>query len=341
MNQSRFASEKLIPLATLKPAWQQALADLVTDPEELFSLLLLDKSLLPKAYEAVKLFPLRATRSYLSRIRPGDIDDPLLRQILPLEAELQLNADFVTDPLNEAQYNILPGLLHKYSSRVLLTPTASCAIHCRYCFRRHFPYEDNNPGRSGWSKALDYIAADHTIHEVILSGGDPLMMNDKHLEEFIERLEMIPHLQRLRFHSRLPIVLPERITDSFIETLSKSRLQMIMVVHCNHANELDDNVAQAATRMQQANITLLNQTVLLKGVNDNLAVLTNLSEQLFKFGILPYYLHLLDKVSGTTHFEVDELIAKELYQALCAQLSGYLVPKLVREQPGQPAKTRL
>lgn len=322
-------------------AWQEALTNLIKDPGELLELLELDAELLPAARLAAQLFPLRVTRSYAARMQKGDRYDPLLQQVLPLGAELQTVAGYGNDPLAETKANPIPGLLHKYGSRVLITLTGVCAIHCRYCFRRHFPYAENNPGKKGWLKMMDYIRADANITEVILSGGDPLAVSDNMLREFSELIAAIPHVERLRIHTRLPIVLPERITPELISALTQTRLKLVIVVHANHAQELDAGVCAAFLALRSANITLLNQTVLLKGINNDVAVLSALSEALFAAGVLPYYLHVLDKVAGAAHFDIGLESALALHKALSAHLSGYLVPRLVCEKPGEPAKTLL
>lgn len=319
-------------------AWQNALINAINDPEELLQILELDKKLLPEAIRAAEKFPLKVPRSFLARIEKGNPADPLLKQILPLGKELLAIPGYTNDPLKEADVNPIPGLLHKYQSRVLLTLVGTCAINCRYCFRRHFPYEENNPGQKGWAKALEYIAETPTILEVILSGGDPLVVNDTMLTHFVEELANIPHVKRLRVHSRIPIVLPERITTRLIHWATATRLQVVFVTHSNHPNEIDATVNAAMAKLSVEKITLLNQTVLLKGINDAVDTLVQLSEALFSAGILPYYLHLLDKVHGAAHFDSDLEHAKELHWGLAKRLSGYLVPKLVWEKPGAPAK---
>jgi EF-P beta-lysylation protein EpmB len=272
-------------------------------------------------------------------MRKGDINDPLLRQVLPLEDELLAAPGYTGDPLGEQEANPHPGLIHKYHGRVLLIVSGSCAINCRYCFRRHFPYQDNKPSRESWQQALAYIAADPSISEVIYSGGDPLTASDSQLRWLTGQVAAIPHVRRLRVHTRLPIVMPSRITAELIEGLSDHRLSTSLVIHSNHANELDDTVASALARLRGAGITLLNQTVLLRGINDDADILSELSERLFALGVLPYYLHLLDKVAGAAHFDTDTGKALALHRALQEQLPGYLVPKLVREIAGARAKT--
>jgi EF-P beta-lysylation protein EpmB len=318
--------------------WENALSQAITKPEELFEILDLDPCLLPAAKASAALFPLKVPRSFVNRMRKGDRYDPLLLQILPVDLESHYHPDYTTDPLNELAVNPIPGLLHKYHGRVLLTFVGACGINCRYCFRRHFPYADNNPGRAGWQKALDYIAADESIAEVILSGGDPLVANDRSLANFTDSLANIAHVKRLRIHSRMPIVLPERISSSFINWIQQLKQQPILVTHCNHAQEIDSEVKQAMLALKQAGVVLLNQAVLLKGVNDHAQTLIELSEALFAVGIQPYYLHIMDKVQGAAHFDLDLAPAKQLHKQLEEKLSGYLVPKLVYEQAGAPSK---
>jgi L-lysine 2,3-aminomutase len=319
-------------------AWQTALKNIITDPAELFVLLDLDHALLPAAQAAAKIFPLRVPRGFVARMQKNNWQDPLLQQVLPLGVELTEVEGFTPDPLQEKNANPVPGLLHKYHGRVLLTAVGNCAINCRYCFRRAFPYNENNPGTKGWQQALNYIASDQTINEVILSGGDPLVAPDEHLANLSQQLADIPHVKTLRIHSRIPIVLPERITAEFVNWFTALRLRPVLIVHCNHPQEINDEVRAALKRLKQAGVTLLNQAVLLKGINDAADVLVKLSGELFDVGVLPYYLHMLDKVQGTAHFEVDEERASELLGEVTKRLPGYLVPKLVREVPNAPAK---
>lgn len=324
-----------------KIPWQQALSDLITDPLELLKILELDPALNDAALAAARLFPLKVTRAFVSRMEKGKVNDPLLKQILPLGAELDEHADFHMDPLQEIKVNPIKGLLHKYRGRVLVTLTSACAVHCRYCFRRHFPYAENNPGSSGWELLFDYIRQDESIKEVILSGGDPLSVSDKLLKVFIAQLATIAHVKTLRFHTRIPVVLPERITDEFISCLSSVSLNTVMVIHMNHAAEMNEEVKSSLLKLKDAGLTLLNQAVLLKGVNDDVETLAKLSEVLFDAGVLPYYLHVLDKVKGTKHFDVDENLARDLHAGLNQLLPGYLVPRLVREEAGKAGKTWL
>jgi len=318
--------------------WQSQLAQAISDPDELISILQLQDSLIAPARMAARQFNLRVPRGFVARMQVGNPADPLLRQVLPLGIELEDTPGYSRDPLAEKVVNPIPGLLHKYYGRVLLTVTGACGVNCRYCFRRYFPYADNNPGSAGWEQALSYIAKDETITEVILSGGDPLAASDVHLNKLVQKIAAIAHVKTLRIHSRLPIVIPERITPELIQWLTQSRLKPVLVVHCNHAQELNAAVGGAMQRLQKAGVTLLNQTVLLKGVNDSQEALTTLSEALFAAGILPYYIHLPDKVQGTAHFDVPEATARELHWQITQRLPGYLVPRLVREVPGAPAK---
>lgn len=325
----------------MKNPWQKALIESVTDPKELLELLELDHNLLSQAVSASKLFPLKVPKGFIARMEKKNRHDPLLLQVLPIDLEEKEVEGYVKDPLAEKQFNPVPGLLHKYKSRVLLTMTGVCGVHCRFCFRRHFPYTDNNPGKSGWNEVIDYITNDNSIHEVILSGGDPLAMSDHLLGDFTEKLAEIPHLKRLRIHTRMPIVIPERVSDEFIAWISKLRLKTAIVIHCNHANEIDAEVRLALTKLTQSGAILLNQAVLLKGVNDTVESLRDLSASLFAAGVLPYYLHVLDKVQGAAHFDINHTDAIKLHTELTAQLSGYLVPRLVTEQAGAAAKLNI
>lgn len=321
------------------PSWQEELSSCVRDPDELIRLLQLEDSPLALAEAAWRQFPVRVPRPYLRRMRVGDPNDPLLKQVLPLAAETVPTPGFIADPLGEQASNPIPGLIHKYHGRVLLVASPACAIHCRYCFRRHFPYDNNTPSRNQWQQALAYLRADSSITEVILSGGDPLAANDRQLGWLAAQLASIPHLRRLRVHTRLPVVIPARITDDCLDWLAGTRLHSSMVIHVNHPNELDDEVAAALATLRRRGVTLLNQTVLLKDVNDQTNTLADLSERLFEFGVLPYYLHLLDRVEGAAHFEVLEKDAVDLMGQLLARLPGYLVPKLVREIAGEASKS--
>lgn len=321
--------------------WQTELRHLITDPAELLRLLELPPSLLDGALAAEHSFALRVPRPYLSRIRRGDPNDPLLLQILPLQQELLEVPGFGTDPLAEAAANKSSGVIHKYRDRVLLVLSGACAINCRYCFRRHFPYADNQLGTNQWQAALDYIREHDQVSEVIFSGGDPLATTDSRLARMVRDLEQIPHLKRLRIHSRLPVVIPARITAPLIQLLADSRLNATLVLHINHPQEVDEQVRAALRPLRRAGVTLLNQAVLLKGINDSLSVQKALSESLFTEGILPYYLFVLDAVAGAAHFDVSDEQARRLVGRLQAELPGYLVPRLAREIPGRPSKTLL
>lgn len=337
---------RTIPLSPLSvPAtattWQEQLADLVTDLPELLATLQLDGAQLGVSEDALRDFPLRVPRPYLARMKVGDPNDPLLLQVLPQASELLATPGYTRDPLDEAPANKHSGLLHKYDGRVLLIATQSCAIHCRYCFRRHFPYAENRPGRAQWQETFDYIAADASISEVILSGGDPLAMSNTYLQWLVDNLLAIPHVQRLRIHTRLPLMLPARVDGPLLQMLGKRRQQVVMVLHANHAQEFDAEVDAACARLRAEGIHLLNQSVLLKGVNASVDALAALSERLLATGVLPYYVHMPDKVQGTAHFDVTDAEAHALMQALHARLPGYLVPRLVREESGKPGKTLL
>jgi EF-P beta-lysylation protein EpmB len=323
------------------PRWQTLLAQAITEPEELLRALDLDPAWLPGARAAARLFPLRVPRGFVARMKRGDPRDPLLRQVLPLAEEGAVVAGFTADPVGDQEATRAPGVLQKYQGRVLLTATGACAVHCRYCFRRHFPYAESVAASDHWAPALDYVRADSGISEVILSGGDPLTLSDRRLREFADALAEIRHVQRLRLHTRLPIVLPERIDAELLHWLRRCTPRTTIVVHANHPNEIDASVAAALAQLRGAGATLLNQSVLLRGVNDEAATLVQLSETLFAAGVLPYYLHQLDRVAGAAHFELTDEEALTLMETLRARLPGYLVPRLVREVAGAPAKQLL
>jgi EF-P beta-lysylation protein EpmB len=328
-------------LYSAAPDWQTELRRCVDDPAELLALLELSDSLLDGAKAGHQDFALRVPRPWLNRIKKGDPDDPLLRQILPLADELLQVPGFNTDPLAEADANHASGLIHKYTDRVLLILSGACAINCRYCFRRHFPYGDNQLGPSQWQAVLDYLQQHPQVSEVIFSGGDPLVTPDGRLQRMLNDLSRITHLKRIRIHSRLPVVIPQRVTDTLIDALTSTRLQPVLVVHVNHPQEVDAEVDAACRRLRQAGITLLNQTVLLRYINDNKSVQKMLSERLFSCGVLPYYLFVLDPVAGAAHFDIDDQQARRLVGELQSELPGYLVPRLAREIPGRPSKTLL
>lgn len=322
-----------------RPAYFRSLAEAVRDPDELISLLGLPEDLREPARRAARSFPLLVPRSFLARIRPGDPADPLLRQVLPLAAEDDPAPGFVADAVGDLAARKAPGLIHKYHGRALLVAAGACAVHCRYCFRRHYPYGDDPRRLEDWEPALAAIVADESVSEVILSGGDPLMLTDARLATLLARLEAIPHLRRLRVHTRLPIVLPDRVTPDLIALLRSTRLATAVVVHANHPNELVGDCAEAIRSLSTSGLVVLNQAVLLRGVNDDADVLAELSERLFDLGVLPYYLHQLDRVAGAAHFEVPEAVGRELMAELRRRLPGYLVPRYVRETPGEAGKT--
>jgi len=286
-------------------------------------------------------FAFKAPKHFIQNIRLQDSNDPLLLQILPVNAELEQHKDYHSDPVGDLHKNPLPSLIHKYHGRVLLIASPKCDIHCRYCFRRHFPYEQHS-NRNHWQEALQYIAADDSIHEVILSGGDPMSLSEKVMLELCQMIAQIPHIKTLRIHSRTPIVAPEKAAQNeWLMWVEQSSLQIVVVVHCNHANELSEQSKNLMQRYRKANIHLLNQSVLLKNINDSVDVLETLSHQLFAQGVMPYYLHQLDKVAGAAHFQVDDAEAKTLINRLRTRLPGYLVPQLVQEIAGEPNKTPL
>jgi len=321
--------------------WQRELASAFSDPAELLAYLDLDSAWLPAARRAAALFPLRVPRYFAGLMTPGDPADPLLRQVLPLDEELAAVPGFVADPVGDLDARAGSGLLHKYQGRALLITTGACAVHCRYCFRRHFPYAGEQAGRDHWHGVLDTLARRPDIDEVILSGGDPLTLSEARLAPLLDGLQALPQLRRLRIHSRLPVVLPQRLSDALTSLLADNRLATSLVLHANHPAELSDALGEALWPLRRAGITLLNQAVLLAGVNDRLAVLASLSERLFEIGVLPYYLHQLDPVAGAAHFHVEPARARQLHTGLRDRLPGYLVPRLVSETPGAAAKLPL
>ncbi|HHT2232094.1 EF-P beta-lysylation protein EpmB [Klebsiella michiganensis] len=321
--------------------WLTQLADVVTSPDELLHLLNVDADAnLLAGRDAKRLFALRVPRAFIARMEPGNPNDPLLRQVLTSKEEFINAPGFSTDPLEE-QHSVVPGLLHKYSNRALLLVKGGCAVNCRYCFRRHFPYAENQGNKRNWQQALEYISAHPQLDEIIFSGGDPLMAKDHELDWLLTQLESIPHIKRLRIHSRLPIVIPARITDTLVARIAASSLQVLLVNHVNHANEIDAAFRTSMRKLRMAGVTLLNQSVLLRGVNDNANTLADLSNALFDAGIMPYYLHVLDKVQGAAHFMVSDEEARAIVRELLTLVSGYLVPKLAREIGGEPSKTPL
>jgi L-lysine 2,3-aminomutase len=339
----------MIPVSTHRrhpgPAgWQRALQDAITDPRELIAVLDLGPEWLDGALAAAERFPLQVPRGFVARMRRGDPHDPLLRQVLPLDAELRDTPGYSADPVGDLAARTASGVLHKYQGRALLITTGACAVMCRYCFRREFPYDSENAGRGNFAEAVARLRGDPSITEVLLSGGDPLTLNDRRLGGLFRELESIPHLRRIRLHTRLPVVLPERIDAGFLECWSSlQRLQKVVVIHANHAAELRaaPAVAAALRDLRATQTTLLNQSVLLRGVNDSVDALVELSEELFAHDVLPYYLHMLDPVRGAAHFDVPDDAARRLMAGLAARLPGYLVPKLVREVAGADSKTML
>ena len=323
----------IIPTAqqtATKAQWLTDLANAFNDPVALLEFLKLDPADFSQDILARKLFA--------EKMEKGNRYDPLFLQAMASADEFLQAEGFVKDPLEE-QHSPAPNILHKYQNRLLFMIKNSCAINCRYCFRRHFPYDEVKSGKHIWQQGLDYIAAHKEIEEVIFSGGDPLMAKDAELDWLITQLEQIPHIQTLRIHSRLPVVIPNRITETLCQRLLQSRLHIVLVTHINHANEIDEIFAQKMQMLKQANVVLLNQSVLLKGVNNQAECLKQLSQKLFSIGILPYYLHLLDRVEGASHFFIEDTEALTIYRELQKITSGYLVPKLAREIGGEPNKT--
>ena len=331
-----------VPVAARQPArWQALWRDALRDPVDLLESLGLSGLAARVSASAQVRFPLRVPRGFAARMRHGDANDPLLRQVLPFDDEERVVPGFDLDAVGDAAAKAGTGVIHKYDGRALLIATGSCAIHCRYCFRRHFPYAEETAAAGGWASALAALRADTSIREVILSGGDPLSLSTTKLAELTDALRDLPQITRLRLHTRLPIVLPERIDGEFLEWTRGLPWPVVMVVHANHANEIDHSVRSACAALRERGVHLLNQAVLLRGVNDSADALVELSEALFAAGVLPYYLHLLDRVQGTAHFEVPEVDALRLREAIHARLPGYLVPRLVREIAGEAGKTAI
>ena len=330
-----------IEKTSLIPSWQQELQSAFTSIDELLCFLELNIDDLSRHYKAAKTFPLLVTQSYAQRIKKSDWNDPLLRQVLPHPEELEKHPAYLNDPVGDNQASISPGLLHKYYGRVLLVSTGACAIHCRYCFRREFPYADNSAHRSQIGIIKQYLTDHPEVTEVILSGGDPLTLSDSKLQLLFELFENQPQIERIRIHTRLPVVLPSRITKQLLNILSSTNKKVIVVVHANHSNELNDTVSNTLLSIKAIGVTLLNQTVLLRGVNDDADTLIELSHRLFNCHTLPYYLHVLDKVTGTMHFDSTRHHVFDIYNQIQQSLPGYLVPKLVCEEAGKPHKTLL
>ncbi|HET9862825.1 MAG TPA: EF-P beta-lysylation protein EpmB [Steroidobacteraceae bacterium] len=323
----------------MRARWQRELADAITDPAELLEVLDLPGHLREPAERSARTFGLRVPRSFVARMRRGDAADPLLRQVLPLGAELVETPGYIADPLEEHAARRAPQLLQKYAGRALLVTTEACAVHCRYCFRREYPYSENSQeGGARWSAALAAIAADASLEEIILSGGDPLSLSDARLAQLTDALARMPHVKRLRIHTRQPVVLPSRVDQGLLAWLRGIRLPVVVVLHVNHPHEIDGDVRAACAALRSTGVTLLNQSVLLRGVNDDVETLRRLSAALIDAGVLPYYLHLPDRVRGTAHFDVPEEVARALVDELTRRLSGYLVPRLVREIPGEASK---
>ena len=335
------SSEFVRPGSENEPSWREEVRTAVRDAGELCHRLGLSPDLVTTAESAAREFSVFVPPSYLARIRRGDPHDPLLRQVLPVANETDEVPGFSADPVSDAAAVLQPGVLQKYAGRALLITTGACAVHCRYCFRRHFPYEEAPHSDAAWDGALATIAADPTISEVILSGGDPLMLVDERLSTLVKKIAALPRVERLRVHTRLPIMIPSRVTEELVTLLSSTHLTPLVVIHANHAQELDKAVAQSLARLQCAGVMLLNQAVLLRGVNDSVEAQITLSKSLVQMGVLPYYLHQLDRVRGAAHFEVPIAEGKKITAAMRAQLPGYMVPKYVQEVPGELSKTIL
>jgi EF-P beta-lysylation protein EpmB len=325
-------------ILSVESLWQKELKQSFTSPDDLLKFLELESNDFSEDVKAKALFNMRVPKAFAELMEKGNPNDPLFLQVFPSKNEFIQHPSFVADPLEEHDAE-LPGLLHKYKSRVLVMFRTGCAVNCRYCFRRHFPYQENSVNKQKLQSVIDYVSQRPEINEIILSGGDPLMAADEHIEWFLNQCEQIPHLTRFRIHTRLPVVLPARVTEKLTTMLNRTRLNVIVVLHINHPNEIDSELEKSCERLRSKGVTILNQAVLLKGINDSVAVLVKLSEKLFKAGVMPYYLHLLDKVDGASHFDVNTQKQNEIYAGMLAELPGFLVPKLVREVGGESSKT--
>ncbi|MCL4112745.1 UNVERIFIED_CONTAM: hypothetical protein GTU68_021763 [Idotea baltica] len=318
--------------------WEKVLANAFKDPIKLLEFLQLDSLGNIEKVQLDSKFKMLVPVSYANKMKKGDWQDPLFRQVLPLKEEGIQTTGFVNDPVGDLQAEVSPGVLHKYQGRILIVTTGACPVHCRYCFRREFPYVDSNPDKKHWQNTLARINNDKSIQEVIFSGGDPLMLSDTRLKKMCTEIASISHVTTIRFHTRVPIFLPERITPEFLTWLGELKVNKVMVIHCNHSNELDDKVGEGLLALRNHGVTLLNQAVLLKGVNDSVETLKSLLQHLFSYQVLPYYLHQLDKVKGSSHFEVDRDKALDLIESLKIQMPGYLIPRLVEELSGERSK---
>lgn len=323
----------------IQPSWKSELSQCISSVDELLSCLQLNPNQLSASQLAAEDFPLKVPRPFVDRMEIGNPHDPLLNQVLPVTQETEPAVGYSPDPLDEAEHNPVPGIVHKYGNRLLLIVSPNCAINCRYCFRRHFPYQENRQSKAQWQQALSYISSNTAINEVIFSGGDPLAANDNFLRWLTEQIANIPHIKRLRIHTRLPVVIPSRIDESFLNWATGTRLVPIMVLHINHRNEINSAVRHMVQRLVNSGMLVMNQTVLLKAINDNAETLVELSEALYDSGVIPYYLHLLDPVAGACHFDIAAQQAQQIYSQLQTQLPGFLVPKLVREISGEKSKT--
>jgi len=326
-------------LINLHSDWKAELSNCVSSIDELLNQLGLNTDDLNATEQAATEFPIKVPQPFVQLMEYGNPEDPLLKQVLPIKSELSLDTNFSKDPVDESNFNPVPGIVHKYRNRVLMIISPNCAINCRYCFRRHFPYEENRQSKQQWLKALDYLKNRPEINEIIYSGGDPLAANDNFLGWLTQKIESIEHIKRLRIHTRLPVVIPSRIDDQLLSWLGNTRLKPTVVMHINHANEIDSGLSLGIDRLKAIGITILNQSVLLKGINDSPQSLVCLSEKLFDTGIMPYYLHRLDPVQGASHFDVPKDQAIDIFRQIQAQLPGFLVPKLVQEIAGKSSKS--
>lgn len=338
------STQQLVEASSPFPAWPQAMARAIRDTKTLLSVLELPPDTAGNAQQiqlAEQDFPLLVPWEFVARMRPRDPADPLLRQVLATSAEREFSDGYGSDPVGDGAAEVLPGLLQKYQGRALLVTTGACAVHCRYCFRRQFPYSHVPKTPRTWQPAIDHIAGDTSLDELILSGGDPLMLSDRSLMWLVQQANSLPHIVRLRIHTRVPIIIPQRVCDDLLAWVHAARMQVVFVVHINHPQEIDDAVRAAIGQLRDAGVMLLNQSVLLRGINDDVAVQRDLSAQLLRAGVLPYYLHQLDRVQGAAHFEVPQSQGQAIIADLRSQISGYAVPKYVAEVAGDTSKRPL
>lgn len=317
--------------------WKKRFADSCFGYKDFSARLALPPEQLTSLQKIDEIFPIQLTRELLELAKAGK-HERMLKQYLPDEQELTTEASFTHDPLDEADATFMPGVIKKYAHRLLLITTSICPVHCRYCFRKNYRYPKSHPGTHQFKEALAYIDTDDSLNEVILSGGDPLSLEDKLLDHLVKSISKTSHIKTLRLHTKYPSIIPERVTPSFLDIFTNTSLNIVFVFHINHPDEVSEGFFQASKKIREVGAHTLNQSVLLKGVNDDAMILADLSHKLFSAGVLPYYLHMLDHATGNRHFEIDQAKANKIITELKSILPGYLVPRLAREVPGQPNK---